>query len=114
MASVEYVRPINHRDSGSYYCCLQPSGINLTLAEKEHIMKKLVAFALATAIASPALAGKLNQDYTACKALVKEQHPEYFKIKLKKVKSKTMELKVIVKGEPDKTVVCDRATLTLV
>lgn len=114
MASVEYVRPINHRDSGSYYCCLQPSGINLTLAEKEHTMKKLVAFVLATAIASPALAGTKGHDYTACKALVKEQHPEYFKIKLKKMKSKTIELKVIVKGEPDKTVVCDRETLTLV
>ena len=75
-------------------------------------MKKALSLVLAFATTS-AFAGSQGEDYTACKASVAKTYPDYKKVKIERMRSGDMKLRVEFKDVDSIRVTCDRKDYTL-
>jgi hypothetical protein len=75
-------------------------------------MKKVVALILALA-STTAIAGNQNEDYSACKAAVATTFPDYKSIKIKRMRSSSMNLFVKFEDAERIEVRCDRGDHTI-
>ena len=75
-------------------------------------MKTALALVLAFATTS-AFAGTTSADYTACKATVANTFPDYKKVKIERMRSTDMSLRVSFKDSESIRVKCDRRDHTI-
>ena len=68
---------------------------------------------IAAALSNGVQAGSESKDYTACKRLVEELHPEA-KIQPRKIRTRFIDLLVRKEGEPKETIRCIRSDYSLV